>query len=179
MNDKQLNNKPTTNPVVAVKKEHDQAQDAIITLSSGVQVKLHPVASYVVREAQLRIPEPQIPLVPHPDAPDDPTKYMENPMCPDYAQAMKDYEVKLEQVGLDAVVLFGIELLSDISEDDGWLHNLKLIKLVDRDPEDEYEREFWYKKYVIANADIILRLSAMAALKQEDVDNAIESFQRS
>lgn len=176
-------NKTGLNEAVETKKQMNKsATSNKFTTSDGVEVTLSPVASYVVREAQLKITKPQVPLVPHPNDPNDLTKQIENPNDPKYLEAMDHYNAELERVAVDAMVLFGIEI-DKMPEDEKWLKKLQFLDLIlpqdiERAKSDEYYLEFLYKKYVIAIADVIMKLSKMSGLSQEDVQTAIDSFQR-
>ena len=182
----QSNSKLASNEAVAVKKQLDktQNQDGVITFPSGVKVKLHPVGSYVVREAQLKIRKPLVPHAPHPNDPNDKTKSIENPHDPAYQQALVDYDIELERVSIDALCLFGIEIIEGYPvEDNKWFRNLKTMGLIDKELEydklDEYDIEFLYKKYVIATPPIIMKLSVLSGLTQAEVDKSVDSFRRS
>lgn len=170
--------KNSTNPAVQVKKEHDKkARSEVRTHTDGTKYKLHSVASYVIREAQLKIVKPIVPIIPIKGAEDRfPEKFWENPMDAKYQQAMADYDAMFETVAVDAMALFGIELLSPIPDDRKWLKNLQRMRLIDEIPDDEYELEFLYKKYIISKGDVQLEITAMSGLTREGVADAIDSF---
>jgi len=182
----QSNSKLASNEAVAVKKQLDKTenQDGVITLTSGVKVKLHPVGTYVMREAHMKIRKPLVPHAPHPNDPNDKTKSIENPNDPAYQDALVDYDNEIERVSVDALCLFGIEIVDGYPvEDTRWFKNLKTMKLIEKDVEydslDEYDIEFLYKKYVIATPPIMMKLSVLSGLTQAEVDKSVESFRRS
>jgi len=162
----------------AVKESSRQQVGAIVTLSTGYQVRLVPVAVPIIRDAMFRIPIPEPPKV-----------YIEskgrdeiNPNDPGYLMQMADVEERRNSAALDVVIIQGVELIGGIPEDDRWLRKLKLmhkrgiIDLDEYDLDDELDVEFLFKRYVALGVNDISELSALMGISQEEISQAEESF---
>lgn len=173
-------NKTGLNEAVETKKQMDKSASNKFTTPDGVEVTLSPVGSYVVREAQLKIPKPKVPLAPHPNDPNDPTKSIENPNDPKYLAALDEYDAEMERVSVDAMTVFGIEI-DHVPNPEKWLKKLKFMELVSeeelaRASEDQEYLEFIYKRYFVATAEVLMRIASMSGLRQEDIQTAVDSF---
>ena len=85
---------------------------------------------------------------------------------------------------MDAMVMFGLELVDGMPEDDGWLRKLRFMEkrgqvdLSAYDTEDPFDLEFLYKRYIAADQEIIGRISAMSTLTGEAMERAERNFRR-
>lgn len=173
-------NKTRLNEAVETKKQINKSASNKFTTSDSVEVTLFPVGSYVVREAQLKIPKPKVPLVPHPNDPNDPTKCIENPNDPEYLAALDKYDAEMERVSVDAMTVFGIEI-DHVPDPEKWLRKLKFMELISeqeiqRAKSDNDYLEFVYKRYFVATAEVLMRIASMSGLRQEDIQTAVDSF---
>jgi len=134
----------------AIDVARSKDKDRVVTLSTGVRAILTPVASTLIQDVMSEVPDPPVPMWFNPEKERDEP----NPLDPEYTRALAAAEKKRSDAALDAVILFGVELPDGVPEDDRWIKNLrylekrKRIDLSDFDLEDEFEREFVYKRYV-------------------------------
>lgn len=159
------------NPVVEVAKTRQQADEGdILTLSTGVRVKVCPVSASLIAEVQGRIPYP-----------DPPTFWVEakgrdepNSSDPHYKRLCDEVDQERGQAALDAFVMFGLELVDGLPDDDGWIRKLQMLG-VDFDADDEVICEFHYKKHVaVAASD--LETVQMASLSPGRIADKEASF---
>lgn len=134
-----------------------QGEEQEVTLSTGVRVRLHPVSSSLVEEMKAAIPMPPVPVV-YIEAKD---REEENPNDPRYIDAVDEVKSKRGDAVLDALLIFGVELIDGLPEDKTWLKKLQLLErrktmnLSGFDLEDDFDLEFLFKKYVaVAGADL-------------------------
>ena len=153
--------------------------DGTVRTSGGYAVKFHPVAANVLREARARIPDPLMHTFTHPDS----GKEMENPAHPEYIQELAAVEEKRIQASMNAMLLFGLELVDPVPEDNEWLMKLKHIGLVsDKEyaeaigAEGKFLRELLYKNYIVSDAGVLNELAKVSGVTQEMIAQARASF---
>lgn len=172
--------KENENATITVAKEQTKAaQDDIITLPSGRRVKYHPVAANLIREVQSRIPEPIVPTFQNPN---DKTKTLPNPSSPTYIRELAQVTEQRTQAAMDALLMFGLELVDPLPQEDTWLRKLIVLKTIDAsevENADQFAKELWYKKYIVADVTVIQAISKLAGVTQEDIAKATDSFPRS
>jgi len=164
---------PAVKAAKALKRESE-----ILTLSTGVRVQLRPVGVGLIRDAVTHVKEPEIPKV------YDETKgrEIENPTDPAYLAALEETRRKREEAGLDALMLFGAELVDGLPEDETWLERLRYLEkkgyldLSGFDLEDPLDREMLYKKYVAFGSQDLVALATASGIGREEVQAAIDSF---
>ena len=134
-----------------------QGDTEIVTLSTGVVVRLKPVSSSLVEEMKAAIPMPDVPVV----WIEAKEREEENPNDPRYIEAVEEVNRKRADAIFDALCTFGVELVDGLPEDDLWLKKLKLLStrgsldLSGFDLEDDFVLEFLYKRYVaVAGTDL-------------------------
>jgi hypothetical protein len=157
------------NPVIETAKEQKPAakEDKIHTLESGVRVQLHGVSQSLLLDVTRKIAIPEVPVFIK-----DGKEYP-NPLDPSYGVAKERYEQDRGAAAFDAVMMFGVELVDGMPEDDLWLRKLALIGIeIDDDP---ITREFYYKKYIALGNDL-QQLQDLMGISQEDVDAAKKSL---
>lgn len=160
----------------ATKAKVKKEQGEVCTLPNGVSVRLLPVGAAVIRDAMTAIPEPVVPSVPHPN---DPTKFIDNPSDPNYLTAMNEYKNKRDKASTNAMLLMGIELLSEIPPNDEWLPKLIFLGHITQKEVDEatpLHIELWYKKYMVANGFVYQRLAELMGVTEEMIEASINSF---
>ncbi len=163
-------------PAATVAKERDV--DQIVTLSTGVQAKLVPVAASLITDVTARIQDPPVPMVeiegkkrPEP-----------NPDDPEYKQALLDVNSKRATATMDAIVMFGVELVDGVPSDNGWLGKLEyMVKLghlnMDGyDLDDEVDLEFVYKRYIAISADDMAEVMRRSGVTEEAISQATDTF---
>ncbi len=156
----------------------------VYTLDSGVKVKFQRISLALTREAQAAIADP------------DTKKYMFtnpdtglevfNPDHPEYKAAMKGTNAERQQAGMDIMIAMGVELVDPMPVGDEWeniekrllwLQKKKRIDLSGLDLTDELDREFAYKKYILANLRVFYILNSLNGYSLEGIAAQASSFQ--
>ena len=165
--------------VELAKRERNQTEKNLITLSSGVRVRIHSVSGWLVDDVKTRVKNPPVPIWHNPDNDRD----EENPIDPNYLEALREANQKRWDAWFDTLVLFGMELVDGMPEDDTWLHKLRRLEklghidLTAYDLDDPVDREFMYKRRIaIGNATDFVHVQQMSSVTQEDVAKATDSF---
>jgi len=152
------------------------------TLSTGVAVRLTPVSMTLIAEAQATVPEPPVPMWHN----EDKDKDEPNPDHPDYLKAVAKADEDRNRASLDALVMFGVDLVDGVPEDSEWIPKLKFSKKmgfvsVDLDSFDltnKIELEYLYKRYVaLATPDMVSVMKYCAGVGEEEVSTAAANFQ--
>ncbi len=157
----------------AVEVARERKQDAVRIMSSGVRVRIVPVSATLVDECMHRIPLPQVPMWHNPES----EREEPNPNDPAYVFALQQAERDRGVASLDAVLMFGVELVDPLPEG-VWLKKLQMLGVLGADA-DELEREFAYKKFVACTtqSDILLIMTA-TGVSEAQIQDAESSFQR-
>lgn len=152
--------------------------EAVVTLSTGVRVRLHAVSGALVEDVKDAVPYPKVPVV-YIEAKD---REEENPSDPGYLAAVERVSKQRGDAVLDALLTFGVELLDGVPEDGAWLKKLKLLERRGRlnlsgfDLDDEFDREYLYKRHVaVAGADL-QTIGPLQSVRPEEVARARRSF---
>lgn len=170
---------------VAVEVAHDQqvneAETDIFTLSSGVRVRLRPVSPWFLDDARSRIPDPPVPIWHNAELDRDEP----NPAHPDYLAALAEASRKRGEAMVDAIIMFGVELVDGVPDPVGWLPRLRFMEkrsaldLSGYDLNDQLDLEFVYKRYIaVSDTDWTLINQRNTAARQEAVDKAMALFRR-
>lgn len=157
-----------TNPAVEVAKEQaTEITDGIHTLSTGVKVRIVPVSPSLVLDVMMRVKMPEPPIVTKGN------KSFPNPLDPHYAASLEQYGMERGKASLDAMAMFGLELVDGVPQDTEWITKLKLIG-IEIDSDDKVSCEFYYKKYIAlgGNTDILNEIQALMGITPEDVEKA-------
>jgi len=161
--------------IVAEKKEVGEQTD-IIVLSTGVQARLVPVSASLIDEVTAQVKNPLPPLWMN----DAKGREEPNPSDPAYLQELEAAERERGVKAMDALVMFGVELVDGVPEDDVWLQKLQFLGVVEPERElSPMEREFIYKKHVALSAVDIGEVTKMSGISAEEVEVAEATFQRS
>ena len=154
-------------------------QPEVVTLSTGVKARVVPVAVSLVEDVMNAVPEPEVPTFFN----EQKGREEPNPHDPSYQRAMRQYERDRNDAAMSALVLFGLDLVDGVPEDDGWLRKLQLIErrtsldLSDFDLEDELDIEYVYKRYIACGTQDLILVGHKAGPSQEDVQKAVNTFQ--
>ena len=165
--------------VVSVAKENVDVSGEHV-LSTGVRVRINPVAARLLTDCMARVEQPSVPTWKDPERGN---REIPHPNHPDYLRDMEEWESERSNVAMDAMIMFGVELVSREEVNDGvWVKKLALLErggvidLSEYDLSDEIEREYVFKKFVaVAPADMEL-LQGVSGLTVEDLAKAEESF---
>jgi len=164
-------------PVTDVAK-NATATDNIVMLPDGRRGKIVPVSMSLIDAVSNRMTPPDPPVV----FIEDKGREEPNPADPQYIRAMDQFERDRGIAVMDAMVMFGLELLDGIPPDEEWLPKLKFmakrgtLNLDDYDLNDEVEREFAYKRLIVTPPWLIEKISNASGMTQEEVDRAEDSF---
>jgi len=149
-----------------------------VTLSTGVQARLVPVATALIEDAQSRVEEPQPPVVFIKEKEREEANYND----PDYRRAVEQARRKRGMAVIDTIIMFGVELVDGVPDDDGWLGKLKFlekqghISLDGYDLDDDMEREFLYKKNVAVAAEDYDRLLEICGVTPRGIQAQADKF---
>jgi hypothetical protein len=171
-------NKADKSPVVEVAKRRKDDSN-IVTLADGTVIRVLPVSPALIDEVTSSVKTPQPPMWFNKDADRDEPNYDH----PEYKQALEDAESERLAASVDALVMFGIELVDGLPEGDEWLKKLKFlerrkrISLKGYDLEDPDDKEFLYKRLIAMDGEIIGLVTNASAVTKEDIESAEASFQ--
>ncbi len=158
-------------------KTKKKTQDDIVVLASGIRVRYRPVGANAIREAQARIPDAVVPTFTDPNT----GKEQPNPAHPAYAAEQKEIDALRTTAAMDVLMLLGIELVDPMPEDASWLDSFVFLKLISAEDakfaqDSPIALELYYKKYVVADANVITQLGQLAGVTQEMIAEARDSF---
>ena len=159
------------NPAVKVAKRQGDSAGVHVT-QTGYRVRITTFPEMLARQAMLEVKNPPVPMAWNADKERDEP----NPHDPDYLRAMAEADEKRSMAGLDAALLFGVELLDAMPEDDRWLRKLHRLG-IHVDAGDEIEKELAFLRYIVFSASedlaLIMRQTTVTA---QGVAEAVESF---
>lgn len=165
---------------VAHERETDEARGAARVVERyGVRARLVPVPEGVIEDVERRIPDPTVPII---LIEEEGTEH-ENPNDPAYLKALEDAQHQRGVAIIEALCLFGVELLEGLPEDDKWRRQLEYyakrghIDLSWVDWEDDMEREFVFVRYVFLTVEIMQYLTRVSRMTPEELSRAEASFQ--
>jgi hypothetical protein len=145
----------------------------------GVRARLVPVPEGVLEDVERRIPDPDVPIV---LIEEEGTEH-ENPNDPAYIKALEDAQRQRGVAIIEALCLFGVELLDGLPEDDRWRKKLEFyakrghIDLSWVDWDDPMEEEFVFVRYVFLTVELMQYLAQIARMTPEELARAEASFQ--
>jgi len=146
-----------------------------ITASTGVRIRVKAVATMLLSSVAQKISMPEIPVWHNENkGRDEP-----NPNDPRYLAAVQQTEELRGLATIDAMVMFGVELVDPLPEDDRWIRQLRMIGQDVPDKMDELTREFYYKRYIACGTAEIALLSSLTGASEKLVTEAVRNFQRS
>ena len=152
--------------------------DDVVTLSTGVRVKLHPVSSSLIEDLKSVIPFPEVPIVHIEDKDRD----EENPNDPIYLQKVEETKMQRGDAAFAGLLEFGVELIDGLPDDDTWLKKLqrlakrRQLDLSGFDLNDDFDKEFLYKRYVAVAGDDLRMLAPLHGPNPMGVARARSTF---
>lgn len=165
--------------VQVAKERRGDRQVVEVTLSTGIRARITPVSAALITDSQGKIQDPPIPKWFNPDK----EREEENPNDPAYLQALTDADKRRTTAAIDAAVMFGVELVDGLPEDDRWLTNLRFMErrghlsLDEFDLDDVLDLEFLYKRYIAVSAEDLALVMLKSGIQTEAVAQATRSFQ--
>jgi hypothetical protein len=160
-------------------RREEDVLDGILELTTGVRIRLGHVPPGILEDVAGRVQAPRVPNWFNPD------KGVEepNPNSPDYLAALAEYELKQAAAIMDAIALFGMDLVDGVPEDDSWIGKLKILSrrggfdMSGYDLDDPIEREFLFKRYIaLGNEDLMTIGKAVGTVTSHDIERARASF---
>lgn len=157
-NSNPANSNPAT--VVATRKLNQESQEVFET-PYGDKYRLRPIPTLLMAEVMAEIKDPIPPTYVNPQT----GREEENFASPEYAEQRAAAKKARDEAAMDAMIYFGIELITAVPQDD-WAKEYqwylkrhgKTLNL--SNIEDPIEREFLYKKYRVATSpDIMTKLA--------------------
>jgi hypothetical protein len=160
-------------PVVQVAHAVDTGsdEDDIVILSTGAKARIRSVSASLVDQVSARIKDPEIPMWFN----DKKDREEPNPSDPIYLRALDDVARERGLAAMDALIMFGVDLVDPMPEDELWIKKLKLVG-IEVDAEDELEKEFIYKKYIAVGADDVTLVTEKSGMSAESVAEADRTF---
>jgi hypothetical protein len=76
---------------------------------------------------------------------------------------------------MDAMAMFGVELVDGLPENNGWVTKLRLLGIT-FDSNDPVECEFYYKKHIALGNEDWAKVGQLSGISQEDIARAEQSF---
>jgi hypothetical protein len=170
------NEQKEKHPVVEVAHvvNEDSDNDGIVKLSTGYEARILPVSASLIDQVTARVKDPLVPMWMN----DQKGREEPNPADPVYIQAMDDAARERGIAAMDALIMFGVELVEPIPEDTLWIKKLQYLG-IEVDVEDTFEVEFYFKKYVAVSAEDVTLVTRRSGMSAEEVAEAERSFRRS
>lgn len=178
-----MNTRTKKEPVTAVRAakeiaEKSEKDETIVELAVGGRAKLLPVSATLLEEVNRSIVMPEPPMQYNEDKGRDQL----NPTDPEYIKAVSEANRKRGVAGMDVMIMFGVDLLDGVPEDDGWVKNLRYLEklgnldLSNYDLDDDFDREFLYKRYIAVPVTLVDKITKLSGIDSEEVEEAEESF---
>ncbi len=160
-------------PAIEVAKQRATADEPHV-LSTGVRCRILPVSGSLIDEVTTRLKDPTIPIWHNPDKDTD----EENPSDPSYLAALAKVQHDRTMAAIDAMILFGVELVDGLPEDKLWLKKLKFLG-IQVDEADPFSVKFAYLKYVAVGASDLPAILSRTGIAPQDVEAAVSTFRGS
>lgn len=160
-------------------RETKKELGTIHTLSTGIRVRIVPVAAHLIDEAMFEIKDPMVPRQDIGKGREEP-----NPLDPQYKRDLAEAEHARGVAASDTLILMGVQLADGMPEDDEWLKGLKFLARLGHfkalegfDLKDPLDKEFVFKKYYAISARDIQYVGNASGMSKEEVDLAVRGFQ--
>jgi hypothetical protein len=171
MTKKDVNGK---NPAVAVAAAGTGAdEEKIYTLSTGIKARIKPVSAGLIQKVSSQVKDPKVPIFHDEDKGRD----IENPLHPDYLNAVQEAQVERAMAGNDALIMFGLELIDPIPDVSEWGPKIRFLG-IEFDEDNALEVEFTYKKYLAVGTSDLMLIASSAGITGEAFQEAVAEFQR-
>lgn len=157
--------------IETAKEEKGMDGDGIVTLSTGVRVRIKPVSASLIQEVVAKIEYPDVPKWHNPEK----GRVEDNPLDPDYRRKVAQVSQDRGKAALDALAMFGVELADGLPEDETWIRQLNLLGITfDDNPVD---KKYYYTKHIaVGNMDDWNKISRASGVTEEGIAAARASF---
>ena len=152
--------------------------DNVITLSTGIKAILRPVSASLLQDVMSRIVDPAEPWIMN----EEKGRKEIDPYDADYLATIAKNNQERARASMDAMAMFGIELIDGLPEDDAWLKRLRqferlgYLDLKQFDLEEAIDQEFLYKRYIALGNQDLMAIGQMSGIRQGDIEKAEASF---
>lgn len=155
----------------------------IITLSTGVVLKLRPVSKWLIQSVNSKFEKPKVPT----QYIESVGKEIENPSHPEYKEAVEQYLVDIGNATTDVCILRGTEIIEKpddmISYDDEECV-LEMKELGFKNTDNLKSRYLYWVKYIAAPLDndmnqLMGALGRLTGVAEADVLEAVARFRSS
>lgn len=148
------------------------------TLSSGVKALVKAVPTYMVDKMTAAIKDPPIPK----QFIEAKGREEENPFDPTYLKAVDNANSERGRVAMEAMIMYGVELVDGIPPLEEWLPKLQWmakrseLDLDEYDLDDPLDLEFVYKAFVAVGGVDLMRVTIKSGMQNEEVELAMRGF---
>ena len=166
--------------LATAKSNHGSEEDTVFDLPYGVKGRVVAVSARLIDDVLRRIKDPEVPVVFIEDKGREEPNYSD----PTYLRAMRDAEAERNAAGMDAMLMFGLQIVGELTTD-GWLTNLKMMDKMGRvdlsvyDLNDPMELEYVYKRYIASTAEVFDKIGKVSGISPEEVAKAEATFKSS
>ena len=169
-----------TGPGSHTDRQRKKSKVLEVTLSTGVRARIKTVAASLIDRVTSRLVEPEVPMEMNPDK----QREEPNPLSPKYASAVKEYNKSRGEAAIEAMVMFGVDLIDPVPDKKEWLDKLQFLAKHERldlsqyDLESPIDLEYLYKIFIAVGVQDLALIMASASIPTEAINRAAESFQR-
>lgn len=148
-----------------------QNEDGTYDAGSGVSLRFKPVSAGLIAELQTRIKDPAVPITELEDGREVP-----NPNDRAYQAEIRENDDKRNQVVFDAFLMFGVEIVGGLPEDDKWIRELEFLG-IEVDTSSDISKEFAYKKHILGSSALIFKVAELSGVSSAQIQAAKDTFQ--
>jgi hypothetical protein len=165
-------------PVPAIQVAKEAMDDGIVTLSSGYRARIRPVAAKLLDDVGAMVPAPEVPK----QWIEEKQREEYNPLDPNFQRQLREATRLRGQRIMEAMVMFGVELVDPLPPLDEWLPKLRLLakhgslSLEAIDFTDPIDTEFAFKNYIAVSAHDLRHVSKASGLTEQEVVAAATGF---
>ncbi len=152
--------------------------ESVTTLSTGVKAIIRPVPTYLVDKMVGEIEEPKPPK----QFNEKKQREEENPFDPAYLEAIDEANRQKGLVTMEAMIMWGIELVDDVPDPEEWLPKLEwmakrsALNLEEYDLDDPLDLEFVYKALIATSGVDLMMVTMKSGMQNEEVELAMRGF---
>lgn len=167
--------------VAAESAEPPSSSQRVLTFSSGVRLRLRPVAPLFVRRAQMQLKKPTPPLWENPNN----GRQEYNEADPEYLEAMRVYDEETETAAIRALILSGSALEycpPDIPapDSDEWVENALEAGITYAFKTERGRYATWVEDVALANREdfyaLGMAVGRLTGIAEEDMARALDAF---